>query len=86
MYVYSAFGDIVDCIEFTLGIYINIVVSCIHEVVGICSIFMVFEGHIYCSYMYGIMNCLSSLSLLSSSVTSFLHTYYLSVQNKVSTF
>ena len=34
----SASGNIVDCIEFIYDIYTDIVVSCAHELIGICGI------------------------------------------------
>ena len=42
----SVCGDIVDSIEFISDIHTDMVVSCAHEVIGICGIFMAFEGYI----------------------------------------
>ena len=46
-------GDTVDYIEFILGIYTDIVVSSLHELICIHGISMAFEGCICCWHMHG---------------------------------
>ena len=48
----SACFDIIDCIEFIYGIYTDKVVLCAHELISICGLSVVFEGHI-CWHIYG---------------------------------
>ena len=38
-------GHIVDCSESICGLYPGIVVSCAHELIGICGLYVAFEGH-----------------------------------------
>ena len=57
-------GHIVDCIEFILGIYTDIVVSCAHDLICICSIW----ENIGCWHMYGNSISIKSCSLLLFSL------------------
>ena len=49
----SACSHIMDCSEFIWDIYTDIVVIYSHKVIGICGIYMAFEGHICCRHIYG---------------------------------
>ena len=50
----SAFGHIIGCSEFIRGIYTGIVVSCAHEVICICCIYVTFGG-IFVSGIYVVL-------------------------------
>ena len=45
-------GYIVYWSEFILGVYTDIIVSCAHDVLDLCGIYMAFEGNICCWHIY----------------------------------
>ena len=46
-------GNTVDCSKFVCGVYTDIIVSCAHEVIGICVIYVTFEGIFVIAYICG---------------------------------
>ena len=62
----STCSHIVSCTEF-IGIYTYIIVSCVHELIGICDISMALEGHICGLHIndYSIENKSCNLVLLN---------------------
>ena len=65
----NACGQIIDCIRFTWGIYGHSHLICAHEIIGTCGMYMAFQGHICCWYIYGYSIVNKSFSWLFLSLT-----------------